>query len=236
MFTVERGDLQGKRRQKVHGNFMPDMVSCVNGVANTYGHKLLILNLREEHITMNKSTTTGFKRNVTRIFLAAAICLPIWTSGAAAQETLGDLMQETGCNYLIGTWAGETPDGQKYEIEYKWALKNHVISMHFKGFDIEYHGIIFYKADDEQVVQIGVDQNGRNGKGSWLAENGKAVWRNEHPGEYGEVNRMAFVYSKTDAQTMKADIYGLDENGQLSDQPGFTLEYKRQKKQATKKQ
>ncbi len=80
-----------------------------------------------------------------------------------------------------------------------------------------------------------VDQNGRNGKGTWLAENGKAVWRNEHPGEYGEVTRMAFVYSKTDAQTMKAEIHSFDEYGELSEEPGFTLEYKRQKKQAAKK-
>ena len=182
---------------------------------------------------MNQPTTAKLKRNVTRIFLAAAIGLSIWTPGAAAQETLGDLVQETGCHWQIGQWAGEPPDGQKYEIEYKWALKNHVLSVHFRGFDIEYHGIIFYKADDVQVVQIGVDQNGRNGKGTWLAENGKAVWRNEHPGEYGEVTRMAFVYSKTDAQTMKAEIHSFDEYGELSEEPGFTLEYKRQKTKKT---
>jgi len=207
----------------------------MNSVANECGHEMLILNSREEQIAMNRSTPAGLKRNMTRVFLAAAIGLSIWTSGAAAQETLADLMQQTGCNWLIGKWAGETPDGDKYEIEYKWMLKDHVISMHFKGFNIEYHGIIFYKADDEEVVQIGVDQNGRNGKGTWLAENGKAVWRNEHPGEYGEVTRMAFVYSKTDAQTMKAEIHSFDEYGELSEEPGFTLEYKRQKKQATKK-
>ena len=183
---------------------------------------------------MNKSTTAGLKRNMTRVFITAAIGLSIWTARAAAQDTLGDLMQMTGSDWLVGKWAGETPDGDKYEIEYKWALKNHVLSVHFKGFDIEYHGIIFYKADNEEVVQIGVDQNGRNGKGTWLAENGKAVWRNEHPGEYGEVTRMAFVYSKTDAQTMKAEIHSFDEYGELSDEAGFTLEYKRQKaKKAT---
>jgi hypothetical protein len=34
---------------------------------------------------------------------------------------------------------------------------------------------------------------------------------------------------------MKTDLHGVDENGQLSEQPGGTLEYKRKKKQATKK-
>ncbi len=181
---------------------------------------------------MNKTTTTGLKSNVTRIILAAAVGLLVWSSGAAAQDTLADLVQQTGCNWIIGKWAGETPDGQKYEIEYKWALKDHVISMHFKGFDFEYHGIMFFDADKQEVVQIGVDSNGGNGKATWFAEYGKATMKNEQKGEYGEVSRMGFVYSKIDDQTMKMDMYGLDEYGELSEEPGGTLEYKRQKKQA----
>ena len=184
---------------------------------------------------MNKSTTTGLKRNVTRIILAAAVGLLVWSSGAAAQETLAEAVQQTGCNWLIGKWAGENPDGQKYEIEYKWVLKDHAISMHFKGFDFEYHGIIFFNADDQEVVQIGVDSNGGSGKATWVAEYGKATMRNEQKGEYGEVSRMGFVYNKIDDQTMKMDVYGLDEYGEFSQEPGATLEYKRQKKQAAKK-
>ncbi|TKJ33684.1 MAG: hypothetical protein CEE38_20070 [Planctomycetes bacterium B3_Pla] len=179
---------------------------------------------------MNKRRTTGLKK----LLLAIAAGLFIWTSAASAQDTLADLLQQTGCNWIIGKWVGETSDGQKYEIEYKWALKDHVVSVHFKGFNIEYHGIIFYKADAEEVVQIGVDNNGGNGKGTWVAENGKAVWRNEVPGEYGEVNRMGFVYTKIDAQTMKADVHGMDEYGELSEEPVGTLEYKRQKTQPKK--
>ena len=185
---------------------------------------------------MNQPTTAKLKRNVTRIFLAAAISLSIFTTGAAAQDTLGDLVQQSGCNYLIGNWAGETPDGQTYTIEYKWALKNHAISVHFKGFEIEYHAIIFFDADKQEVVQIGIDQNGRNSKSSWLAEYGKAVWSFEFPGEYGDTTKMASVYTKTDGQTMKANLHGVNEYGSLSDEPVFTLEYKRQKakKAATK--
>jgi hypothetical protein len=59
--------------------------------------------------------------------------------------------------------------------------------------------------------------------------------RNEQKGEYGEISRMGFVHDKIDDQSMKMDVYGLDEYGQLSEEPGATLEYKRQKKQAAKK-
>jgi len=59
--------------------------------------------------------------------------------------------------------------------------------------------------------------------------------KSEHAGEYGEVSRMGFVYSNVDANTMKCELYGLDEYGALDDNPGTTLEYKRQKQPTPKK-
>ena len=184
---------------------------------------------------MKPQRTTVLKKKVTKIFLAVVVGLIIWNSAASAQESLGSLMEQSGCDWLVGKWAGESPDGQKYTMEYKWELKPHVLSVHFKGFDFEYHGIIFFKASEEQVVQIGVDSRGGNGKGIWEAEYGKAIMKSEHAGEYGEVSRMGFVYSKVDANTMKCELYGLDEYGLLDDDPGMTLEYKRQKQLTPKK-
>jgi len=184
---------------------------------------------------MNPQRTKVLKKKVTKIFLAALVCLIIWNSAASAQDSLASLMEQSGSEWIVGNWAGESPNGQKYTIEYKWELKPHVLSIHFKGFDFEYHGIIFFKAAEEQVVQIGVDSTGGNGKGLWEAEYGKAIMKSEHTGEYGEVSRMGFVYSNVDANTMKCELYGLDEYGALDANPGMTLEYKRQKKETPKK-
>jgi hypothetical protein len=184
---------------------------------------------------MNPQRKTGLKKKVIRIFLAAVAGLIIWNSAATAQESLASLMEQSGSEWIVGKWAGESPDGQKYAIEYKWELKPHVLSVHFKGFDFEYHGIIFFNASEEQVVQIGVDSRGGNGKGVWEAEYGRATMKSEHAGEYGEVSRMGFVYSKVDANTMKLELYGLDEYGALDNNPGTTLEFKRQKQPAPKK-
>jgi hypothetical protein len=183
---------------------------------------------------MNQQRTI-LKKKVTKIFLAAIVGLVIWNSAASAQDSLGYLMEQSGSEWIVGNWAGESPDGQKYTMEYKWELKPHVLSVHFKGFDFEYHGIIFFKAAEEQVVQIGVDSRGGNGKGIWEAEYGKAVMKSEHAGEYGEVSRMGFVYSNVDANTMKCELYTLDEYGALGDEPGMTLEYKRQKQPVPRK-
>ena len=183
---------------------------------------------------MNQQTTV-LKKKVAKIFLAAAVGLIIWSSAASAQENLGSLMEQSGSDWIVGKWAGESPDGQKYAIEYKWELKPHVLSVHFKGFDFEYHGIIFYKPAEEQVVQIGVDSNGGNSKGIWEVEYGKAIMKSEQTGESGEISRMVFVYSKVDADTMKTELYGLNQNGVLDNDPGMTLEFKRQKQPTQEK-
>ena len=184
---------------------------------------------------MNSQRKTVLKKKVAKIFLAAVVGLVIWSSAASAQDSLGYLMEQSGSEWIVGKWAGESPDGQKITMEYKWELKSHVLSVHFKGFDFEYHGIIFFKAAEEQVIQIGVDNNGGTGKGIWLAEYGKAVMKSEHTGEYGEVSRMGFVYTNVDASTMKLELYGLDEYGSLDNDPGTTLELKRQKQPTPKK-
>ena len=184
---------------------------------------------------MNQQRKTGLKSKVTKIFLAAAVCLIIWNSAASAQDSLASLMEQSGSEWIVGNWAGESSDGQKYAIEYKWELKPHVLSVHFKGFDFEYHGIIFFKAAEEQVVQIGVDSRGGNGKGIWEVEYGKAIMKSEQTGESGEISRMGFVYSKVDAGTMKLELYGLNEYGTLDDDPGTTLEFKRQMQPTPKK-
>jgi hypothetical protein len=184
---------------------------------------------------MNQRTTIPTKK-LTKIFLSAAIGLIIFSTAASAQESLGYFMQEFGCDWLVGKWAGETTEGQKYVMEYKWQIKPHVLSVHFKGFDFEYHGIIFYKPAEEQVVQIGVDSNGGNGKGTWEAEDGKAIFKSEHADEYGEVSRMGFIYSKVDADTMKCKLYGLDQYGSLDMSESMTLEYKRVKTPAANKE
>lgn len=184
---------------------------------------------------MNPKRTTVLKRKVTKILLGALVGLIIFNSAASAQDTLGYLMEQTGSEFIVGKWAGETTDGQKYVMEYKWEIKPHILSVHFKGFDFEYHGIIFFKASEDQVVQIGVDSRGGDGKGVWEAEYGKAIFKSEHADEYGEVSRMGFIYSKVDADTMKSDLYEMDEYGTLGENPGMTLEYKRQKQPTPKK-
>ena len=88
------------------------------------------------------------------------------------------------------------------------------------------------------MVQVGVDNRGGSNKGIWYDEGDKAIARLELTQANGEAAKMAIVHSKVDPKTMKVAMYGVDEYGELSEEPWYTLEYKRQeqtRKKATAK-
>ncbi len=169
--------------------------------------------------------------------LAVAAILIIASTGASAQEKLGDFVTEGGFDWLIGRWEATGDQGDKIELIYKWELDKHLLTMQLKWPDNEYRAMIFYKPAEEKIVQITVDNQGGTGKGTWEPDGDKAVLKHEHTGSDWQTNKMGFAHSKVDADTMKWEVLELDSSGELSDYPIFTVEFKRQKKPkpATKK-
>ena len=169
------------------------------------------------------------------ILLAVAAVLVILATGAEAQQKLGDLVTEGGFDWMIGKWAATSDQGDKIELVYKWELDKHMISVHLKWPGYEHRGMIFYVPTEEKIVQIGLDNQGGRGKGTWDADGNKAVHKYEHTGADGQTNKMGMTHSKVDADTMKVEVYDVYSSGELSDYPNFALEYKRQKKESPKK-
>lgn len=184
---------------------------------------------------MNQPKTARLHMRVKNTLLALAIVLAILANGARAQQSLGGIVKEYGFDWIIGRWVATTDEGDKIQIEYKWQLNRHLITLHLKWPDYEYQGMIFYRPAEEEVVQIGADSRGGNGKGTWDVEGNKAIIKYEHIGADWETDRMAIAHSKVDANTMKAEVYSVDSSGQIADEPSGTLECKRQKKQPRKK-
>lgn len=179
---------------------------------------------------MNKAKTSR-RRN---IFLFVAAIIFITTSGANAQQKLGDLVTEGGFDWLIGNWEATSDEGDKIELVYKWELDKHLMTMLLKFADNEYRSMIFYKPAEDQIVQITVDNQGGTGKGIWEADGNKAVLKHEHTSADWQTNIMGFAHSKVDAKTMKWEMHEMYSSGELSDYPNFTVEFKRQKKSAKK--
>ena len=179
---------------------------------------------------MNQPKTT-----VTRAFLLLAASLVIWTSSAAAQEKLGDLVQEAGFNWMIGRWTATTDDGQEIEISYRWGLDRYLATYDFKMGEFAYRGMIFYVPTEQKVIEMGVDNKGGTAKATWSMEGEKAISKSERIQADGEIVRMAIINSKVNNKTMKMELYGADSSGEQADEPWATLQFKRQKRQSPKK-
>jgi hypothetical protein len=182
---------------------------------------------------MNQAKRANLKNKI----LAVAAILIITTTGASAQQKLGDFVAEGGFDWIIGNWEASNDQGDKIELIYKWELDKHMVSMLLKWPNNEYRAMIFYNAVEDKIVQVTVDNQGGTGKGTWEPNGDKAVLKHEHTGSDWQTNKMGFVHSKVDDNTMRWDIHELYSSGEIADYSSFSIEFKRQKepKPATKK-
>jgi hypothetical protein len=169
------------------------------------------------------------------MFLVLAAGLLIWTSAAAAQQKLGDLVTEGGFDWMIADWTATTDQSDKISLVWTWELDKHMLSVHLKWPNYAYRGMIYYIAAEDKIVQVGVDNRGGNGKGIWENGGEKAILKYEHTDAEGEIHKMGMVHSQVDNDTMKMEIFEMQDSGGFGESPVLTTEYKRQKKQPPQK-
>ena len=177
---------------------------------------------------MNERTTAKVKVSLSKTAFLVTAILIIWSSSAVAQQSLRDLTTEFGYDWLAGRWTTTTNEGAVIQLTYKWELNGHLLAVDFKMGEYASRGMIFSKPDQEKATQVSVDNKGGRSKATWEArEDGTLVSKSERVNAEGEVQKSAAVYSKVDARTIKIALYGLNEGGELNDEPWFTTEFKR---------
>jgi hypothetical protein len=179
--------------------------------------------------TMKEKTTAKVNVSLSKTMFLVTAILIIWSSSAAAQQSLRDLAKEYGTDWLAGRWTAKINDDTTILLVYKWELNGHLMTVDLKMGQYASRGMIFYTPDGENATQVSVDNMGSRSKGKWeVRDDGTLVLKSEYVDAEGKVRKRATVYKKVDAKTMKIALYGLDENGELNDEPLFTTEFKRQ--------
>ena len=158
--------------------------------------------------------------------LILVMVLMAMASTVIAQESLKDVIEQQGFEWMIGQWKTTTDDGQEIVSTYDWAANGNVIATTFKMGDRSSQGMIYFDADQEQVRQFSMDSRGNAAKGTWEPQGSKAVSKSTWVDEDGQKTAYAVTYEKVDNNTMKSAVYGL-ENGELSYDPWFETNYKR---------
>ncbi len=188
---------------------------------------------------MKERTTAKVNVSLSKTMFLVTAILFIWSSSAAAQQSLRDVAKEYGVDWLAGRWIAKTDEGTTILLVYKWELNGHLLAVDFKMGKYASRGMIFYAPGSENAEQVGVDNMGGRSKGRWeVRDDGTLVSKSEYVNAEGNVRKGAAVYQNMDSKTIKITLYGLNEDGELDDEPWFTTEFKRQpaeKKDAAKK-
>jgi len=186
---------------------------------------------------MNRAKVDGGFANVlptARVYgvtslLTLLIALAFLATPARAQQNLSDIVSDFGFEWIIGEWTATTDEGQTVKLTYAWGLDKHLVTVGLRMGNYVYQGMIFFKSVEEEVVQIGVDNQGGHSKGLWEPVGDKALARSEFINAEGRVTKMGIMHSKGDAGTMKAELFGVQDDGELAETPWATMEYKRKK-------
>lgn len=173
------------------------------------------------------------KANLGKTMFWATTILIILTSSTVAQQSLRDIAKEYGTDWLVGQWTATTDDGTVIQLVYRWELDGHLVTVDFKMGEYASRGMIFYVPGEEKATGLSVDNRGGRAKATWEAQDDKLVSKSEHVDAEGEVRKYAAVYSKVDTKTIKIALYGLDQDDELTDEPWFTMDYKRKASKKT---
>jgi len=182
---------------------------------------------------MNKKRTA--KVNPAKTSLLTLAVLIILSGSAMAQQSLKDLTQEYGGGWLIGRWAATTNDGTEITLVYRWILEGHAIVVDMKMGEYASHGMIYYVPDDEKATAVSVDNRGGRAKGTWVAQDDKLIAKTERIDADGNAQKSGAVYTKANNKTIKIALYGLNDYDELSDEPWFSMDFKRQPRTTKKK-
>jgi len=162
--------------------------------------------------------------------LALSALLIITASPVFAQQTLGDLLSETGYDSMLGKWTATDNSGTSYELEYKWILEKHAILMTAKIGELKYQGMIMYMPYSQQIIQVGADNTGGTTKGTWNEDYEGPTHRIEYLKADGTTEKIEHVHIAVDNDTFKIREYAIESDGWRASQPRGELTFKRVKK------
>ena len=162
------------------------------------------------------------KKLITLIIVASASLI------FNSQASLGERIEQDGIGWIMGSWSVER-DGDKLEISYKWAVKDHIISSHLKMPGVEGFSVIGINPKSGKVEQSGFNSRGSKITGEWGPKGDMPMLKYTSINDAGETQTAAVAFRKVDEQTIEVNMFSADESGNVSESADYTFQMKRVK-------
>jgi hypothetical protein len=159
--------------------------------------------------------------------LAMVLSLTI-AANAAEPNSIGNIFNAGGFDWLFGKWTATTDANEKAQAEFKLKTGGYVISIEASVGSYEYTGMAYYEPATNRIVNAGTDNKGRIFGGRWKIQGDQLALNIEQTTSDGQTAHFLRFISKVDANTMKSITYSVVD-GKRSEEPIGTLVFKREK-------
>lgn len=140
-----------------------------------------------------------------------------------ATANLGEILRDSGCDWIIGSWVDAATNGEKSRVSFSWRFKGKVIELMLREKDGENMSLMGYNPKTEEVFHVSADNQGGSSVGKWTLENGTATLDLQFITAEKQEGSMRIQHTLKDNDTMTVTI-GLEEP--------FVFEMKRVKDEA----
>ena len=140
-----------------------------------------------------------------------------------SQASLGERIEQDGIGWIIGSWSVER-DGNKLEISYKWAVKDHIISSRLKMPGVEGFSVIGINPKSGDVEQSGFNSRGSKITGKWGPKGDMPMLKYTSINDADETQTAAVAFRKVDEKTIEVQIFSADDSGKVGDSADYTFE------------
>lgn len=111
--------------------------------------------------------------NTYGVILAAALVFVGIPSIAAAD--LGEILRESGCDWIIGHWEDAGTESEKNKVSFSWRFEGKVVELVLREKEGENVSLMGYNPKTEEVFHVSADNQGGSSVGKWTFENRTAV-------------------------------------------------------------
>jgi len=153
------------------------------------------------------------------VILTLCVCADV-----TAQQSLKEMAEQDGGDWLVGTWSATTNDGTTIKLSYAWTAGGHAARVEYHMGRIEGSGLIYYSAEDDAVHEVGVNSEGRVSKGTWIPpERGHLNTVYESKDDWGAERSMGIARSLTPEGKMLLEVYEVS-NGAFTGEARWSIE------------
>jgi hypothetical protein len=157
--------------------------------------------------TCSLARRTEMKLTGLLIWLAAvSVSMIAAGSSYSAEKNLGEILRESQCDRIIGTWADEETNGKSVKISHIWRFEDRVLEVASELKDLKTVALMGRNAQTGEVFHLGADNKGGSSIGNWRFENDEATLEVSFVTGEGQEGGVIIRYRLKDENTMIVSI------------------------------